>query len=104
VLGSTDLILISVGGIQRGAAGVRVTEEGIYRDVGIVYYSDLASANILSFASQIDAGADISYDKANDRFVMTPVHLLFWKEGRHWERRKVLCVRYEDYDREQRRR
>jgi Zinc knuckle len=46
---------VLLGGIQRGAAGVRVTEEGIYRDVGIVYYSDLASANILSFASQIDA-------------------------------------------------
>jgi hypothetical protein len=64
---------VQLGGIQRGAAGVRVTEEGIYRDVGIVYYSDLASAKILSFASEIDAGADITYDKANDRFVMTPV-------------------------------
>jgi hypothetical protein len=63
-----------LGGIQRGAAGVRVTEEGLYRDVGMVYYSDLASANILSFSSQVDAGADISYDKINDRFTMAPAN------------------------------
>jgi hypothetical protein len=61
-----------LGGIQRGAAGVRVTEQGLFRDVGIVYYSDLVSANILSFASQVDAGADITYDKVNDRFTMIP--------------------------------
>jgi hypothetical protein len=33
----------------------------------------MASANILSFASQVDAGADITYDKVNDRFTMIPV-------------------------------
>jgi hypothetical protein len=49
------------GGLQRGATGVRVTEEGIFRDVGKVYCSISASANMLSFASQIDIGADISY-------------------------------------------
>jgi hypothetical protein len=63
---------VMLGGIQRGAAGVRVTEQVLFRDVGIVYYSDMASANILSFASQVDAGADITYDKVNDRFTMIP--------------------------------
>jgi hypothetical protein len=63
---------VMVGGIQRGASGVKVTEEGEFRDVGTVYVNDSATANILSFASQVDAGADITYDKDNDRFVMRP--------------------------------
>jgi hypothetical protein len=42
--------------------------------VAKVYYSDAASANILSLASQIDAGADITYDKSNDCFVMIPAN------------------------------
>jgi hypothetical protein len=40
----------------------------------MVYNSDSASANILSFTSQIDAGAGITYDKANDRFITTPAN------------------------------
>jgi Zinc knuckle len=63
---------VMVGGIQRGASGVKVTEEGEFRDVGTVYVNDSATANILSFASQVNAGADITYDKENDRFVMQP--------------------------------
>jgi hypothetical protein len=42
--------------------------------VGIIFYSNLASANILSFASQIDAGADITSDKVNDCFTMIPAN------------------------------
>ena len=61
-----------LGGIQRGASGVRVTEEGDFQDIGTVYFNESASANILSFASQIDAGADITYEKQRDRFVMIP--------------------------------
>jgi hypothetical protein len=49
-------------------------ESGTYRDVGMVYYSDSASAKFSSFASQIDAEADITYDKANDCFTMTPAN------------------------------
>jgi Zinc knuckle len=63
---------VMVGGIQRGASGVKVTEEGEFQDVGTVYVNDSATAKILSFASQVDAGADITYDKDNDRFVMRP--------------------------------
>lgn len=63
---------VLLGGIQKGATGVRVTQEGDFEDVGTVYFNETTSANILSFASQIDAGADISYDKDGDRFVMTP--------------------------------
>jgi hypothetical protein len=63
---------IMLGGIQRGATGVKVTKQGEFRDVGTVYYNPAASANILSFASQVDSGADISYDKLNDMFIMMP--------------------------------
>jgi Zinc knuckle len=63
---------VLLGGIQRSASGVKVTQEGEFSDVGTVYFSDSASANILSLASQIDAGADISYDRRADTFVMTP--------------------------------
>jgi hypothetical protein len=52
---------VMVGGIQRGASGVKVTEQGEFRDVGTVYVNDSATAAILSFASQIDAGAPISH-------------------------------------------
>ena len=37
-----------------------------------MFYSDKASANILSFASQIDAGASITYNQDNDSFTMIP--------------------------------
>jgi hypothetical protein len=37
-----------------------------------VYFGECASANILSFAMQVDSGADITYDKATDRFSMIP--------------------------------
>jgi hypothetical protein len=42
--------------------------------VAKVYYSDAASANILSLASPIDAGADITYDTSHDCFVMFPAN------------------------------
>jgi hypothetical protein len=53
---------------------VIVDTVGDFREFGAVYYSEHASANILSFASQINAGADIDYDKALDRFTLTPAH------------------------------
>jgi Zinc knuckle len=63
---------VVVGGIQRGASGVRVTQQGTFRDIGTVYFNECASANILSFAMQVDSGADITYDKSTDRFTMIP--------------------------------
>jgi hypothetical protein len=87
---------VLVVGVHRGANGVKVTEEGDFSDIGTVYCSDSASANILSFASQIDAGADISYDKIADRFVMTPAggrntYLFGRKEASGSEGRFYTC-------------
>jgi Zinc knuckle len=63
---------VVLGGIQRGSSGVRVTQQGTFRDLGTVYFDECASANILSFAMQVDSGADVTYDKATDRFIMIP--------------------------------
>lgn len=59
-------------GVQLGSDGVMISEEGDFLDIGTVFYSKDATANILSFASQVDAGADIKYDSAKDLFTLRP--------------------------------
>jgi hypothetical protein len=59
-------------GIQVGADPVIVDTVRDFSEFGTVYFSEDASAKILSFASQINPGADISYDKLRDRFTLTP--------------------------------
>ena len=62
---------INVGGIQLGE-GVEVNEEGDFGELGRVFFSEAASANILSFASQVDSGAAIRYDHDGDCFTLQP--------------------------------
>lgn len=62
---------IKVSGIEAGG-GVTVDCEGEFREFGTVFYSGDASANILSFASQVDAGATIRYDHLKDCFTLQP--------------------------------
>ena len=62
---------IRVSGIQQGG-GVSVDREGEFGEFGTVYYSSSASANILSFASQVDSGASIRYDHLSDCFTLRP--------------------------------
>jgi hypothetical protein len=61
-------------GVDSNAKGVKVIEQGQFEKVGIVYYSAQATANILSFASQIDEGATIDYNKSTDVFTLQPAH------------------------------
>jgi Zinc knuckle len=61
-------------GVDSNAKGVKVIEQGQFENVGIVYYSAQATANILSFASQIDEGATIDYNKSTDVFTLQPAH------------------------------
>ena len=80
IIGNADLIYnqrkaeksINMCGIQRGAKPVIVDTVGDFGEFGQVYFSEHASANILSFASQVNAGADIEYDKTLDRFTLIP--------------------------------
>lgn len=65
---------ITIKGVQASAAGILVSKEATFRDLGKVYYSENTSANILSFASQIDAGAHITYNQTNDYFSLTPAN------------------------------
>ena len=63
---------IVVNGVQSDATGVRVNMEGQLGDIGTVYYSKNASANILSMSSLVDAGADISYNREANAFTVRP--------------------------------
>jgi hypothetical protein len=80
-----------LGGIQRGASGMRVTEGGDFKDIGTVYFNESASANIQSFASQIDAEADITYDKQRDRFVGRNTYYFGKKQVKGSEGRFYIC-------------
>lgn len=62
---------IKVSGIQEGV-GVSVDRERDFGEFGTVFYSGSASANILSFASQVDAGATVRYDHEEDCFTLQP--------------------------------
>ena len=62
---------IKVSRIEAGG-GVTVDREGEFEEFGTVLYSGDASANILSFASQVDAGATIRYDHLKDCFTLQP--------------------------------
>ena len=61
---------VTMTGVQQGSKGVSISEEGEFLD----FYSKDAAANILSFASQVDAGADIKYNGAKDQFSLRPAN------------------------------
>ena len=63
---------ISLSGIQAGAKAVKVDKIGNFHELGTVYYSKGAAANILSFAPQVNAGSKISYDSVGDKFPLIP--------------------------------
>ena len=63
---------ILLNGVQSEAKGVRVDHEGDFGDIGPVYFSRGATANILSFAAMADSGADISYDHGIGCFNLRP--------------------------------
>jgi hypothetical protein len=63
---------IVVNGVQTNASGVRVNLEGRLGDIGTVYYSKDASANILSMSCLVDSGAKVKYDPKANRFTVQP--------------------------------
>jgi hypothetical protein len=64
--------VINISGILLGTKPIVVDKVDDFREFGTVYYSRHASSNILSFASQDNAGADLDYDKVLERFALTP--------------------------------
>jgi hypothetical protein len=63
---------IIVNGVQAEASGVRVNLEGTLGDIGRVYFSKDASANILSMGTLVDARAKIEYKAKENRFTVQP--------------------------------
>jgi hypothetical protein len=63
---------IGLDGVDKDTPGIAIDLVGDMKDVGEVYYSPKAAANILSFTAMTDAGAEISYDEKNGRFTMRP--------------------------------
>ena len=61
-------------GVEATSEGVNIELEGDFNEIGTVFVSEKASANILSFAAQVDSGATVEYDQLNDRFLMTPAN------------------------------
>jgi hypothetical protein len=66
-------LLTGISNLQEAdAEGVRVDKEGKLGDIGAVYYSKNASANILSMSSLVDSGTDVKYDPKANRFTVQP--------------------------------
>lgn len=63
---------ITLNGVQADAKGVLVDMEGTFNEIGQVYYSAKATANILSFAAMVDSGAEVTYEQGNGRFTLRP--------------------------------
>ena len=61
---------ILLSGVQAGATRVKVTKVETFNELGEVFYSKLANANILSFAAMIDRGALIKYDGIAECFTL----------------------------------
>ena len=59
-------------GVQANVDAIEVDLIGESNELGEVFYSDKASANILSFAAMADSGASIEYDQKNKRFTLRP--------------------------------
>ena len=63
---------IVVNGVQVNASGVRVDQQGRLGDIGTAYYSENATANILSMSTLVDSGAKVNYDSRGNRFTVQP--------------------------------
>ena len=63
---------IVLNGVQSNAKGVRIDQEGQFNEIRNVYYSENATANILSFAAMVDEGAQIRYNQKDSRFTLQP--------------------------------
>ena len=65
-------LLKTLKGVELGTRGVSIRNEGDFETLGKVYYSANTTANILSYAVMIDSGNSITYDQADDSFILKP--------------------------------
>jgi len=62
---------IVIGGVQRGATGIRVDEEGVFKDLGTVGVCIGAARNVLSAGQMVDTGRQVRYDTTKDEYVVS---------------------------------
>ena len=62
---------VIMNGVPNGATGVTINQEGEFSDIGTLYFS---SANIPSFALQVDSGADVRYNQKCNSFTLKPAN------------------------------
>ena len=60
-----------IGGVQKGAAGIRIDNEGTFRDLGKVGVGIGAAGNILSACQMVDTGRPYRYDNVKDEYVVS---------------------------------
>jgi hypothetical protein len=59
-----------IGGVDADASPIRVSEQGTFRDLGIVRLSERSSANLLSQSYLIDRGFSVTLDSKSDIFTV----------------------------------
>jgi hypothetical protein len=63
---------IVLNGVQSGASGVSIDLEGDFNELGAVFYTEEASANILSLAHLVDSDGDVRFEAELDQFTLRP--------------------------------
>jgi hypothetical protein len=58
-------------GVQRGATGICVDEEGVLRDLGTAGVCIGAAGNILSAGQMVDTGRQVQYDTTKDEYIVS---------------------------------
>ena len=66
-----------IGGVQQDGQGLRVENEGTFRDLGTVSIAPGAAANILAGAEMVDSGFAVNYDPVDDAFTVEGTHNLY---------------------------
>jgi hypothetical protein len=63
---------VILNGVQSGASGVSKDLESDFNELGALFCSEEASANILSLAQLVDSGGDVRYEAELDQFTLRP--------------------------------
>ena len=59
-----------IGGVQKRVVGIRIDDEGTFRDLGTVGIAAGAAGNILSACQMVDTGRPYRYDGAKDEYIV----------------------------------
>ncbi len=60
-----------IGGVQKGVVGIRLDDEGIFRELGSAGVAVGATGNNISACKMVDTGRPYRYDGDKDEYVVT---------------------------------